>query len=97
MQICKASVVRSAAGRDTGSLFLVMDVLENGYAYIIDGKIRRIEKPKKKKLKHLAFIAQDSSKTAGKILNAEKLTNAEIRRLLAAYAPEAADPVNNGR
>lgn len=52
MEIKIGSVVRSKAGRDKGNLFLVVDV-RDGYAYVADGKLRKTEKPKKKKLKHL--------------------------------------------
>lgn len=52
MDIKVGSVVRSIAGHDKGSLLLVVAV-EEGYAYVSDGKLRKVEKPKKKKLKHL--------------------------------------------
>ncbi len=52
MEIKVGSIVRSIAGHDKGSLLLVV-ALDNGYAYVADGKLRKIEKPKKKKLKHL--------------------------------------------
>ena len=52
MEIKVGSIVRSIAGHDKGSLLLVV-AMEKGYAYVADGKLRKIEKPKKKKLKHL--------------------------------------------
>lgn len=52
MEIKIGSIVRSKAGRDKGMLFITVG-LEDGYAYVSDGKLRRVEKPKKKKLKHL--------------------------------------------
>ena len=52
MDIVIGSVVRSKAGHDKGDLFLVVD-MSDGYAYVSDGKLRRVEKPKKKKIKHL--------------------------------------------
>lgn len=52
MDIKVGSVVFSKAGHDKGAVLLVVGV-ENGYAYVSDGRLRRIEKPKKKKLKHL--------------------------------------------
>ncbi len=91
MLIEKASVVRSTAGRDTGSLFLVLELLPDNYAYVIDGKTRRIEKPKRKKLKHLAFVRKDESRIREKLLNGERLTNAEIRKYLSALLAELSD------
>ncbi len=52
MEIKIGSVVRSKAGRDKGMLFLAVDVAD-GYAYVADGKLRKRENPKKKKIKHL--------------------------------------------
>ena len=52
MEIKVGSIVRSIAGHDKGDLQLVVG-LDNGYAYVADGKLRKVEKPKKKKLKHL--------------------------------------------
>ena len=50
MDIKVGSIVRSIAGHDKGSLLLVV-AMEKGYAYVADGKRRKIEKPKKKKTK----------------------------------------------
>lgn len=48
------SVVKSAAGRDKNRFFVVLALEEDGvYAYIADGRLRKTEKPKKKKLIHL--------------------------------------------
>jgi ribosomal protein L14E/L6E/L27E len=53
MDIQKGSIVRAKAGRDKGSFFVVLST-ENGYALIADGRRRRVEHPKRKKLIHLA-------------------------------------------
>ena len=53
MDIQKGSIVRALAGRDKGGLFVVLDT-EGSYACIADGKRRRIQSPKRKKLIHLA-------------------------------------------
>ena len=53
MTIQKGSVVRALAGRDKDGFFVVLGV-EGPYALIADGKRRRIQSPKRKKLIHLA-------------------------------------------
>ena len=53
MPIQKGSVVRALAGRDKDGFFVVLGV-EDSYALIADGKRRRIQSPKRKKLIHLA-------------------------------------------
>lgn len=40
------------AGHDSGSYYAVIRA-ENGFAYIADGKLRKVEKPKKKNPLHL--------------------------------------------
>ncbi len=80
-----ADIVRSERGRDKGMLFFVVG-REDVYAYLCDGKSRRLEKPKRKKLIHMSFHAKGSCRTAIKIKNGEKVTNSEIRRSLAAIA-----------
>ena len=56
----KGSVVVSAAGRDAGKPFLVVNC-DDAYAYLCDGKIRPVENPKKKKMKHLRFMSKEVS------------------------------------
>ena len=46
-------VVLAKAGRDKGKAFIIIQRLDDEYVLIADGVGRRIEKPKKKKLKHL--------------------------------------------
>ncbi len=50
--IKQGSIVKAKAGRDKDMFFVVLG-LDKDYAYIADGKRRRVEKPKKKKLIHL--------------------------------------------
>ena len=67
MDISKADIIVSMAGRDKGGLFYVLRV-EDGYAYLVNGKQRTMENPKRKKLKHLRFAARIDSNVASKIL-----------------------------
>ena len=50
--IKEGSIVKAKAGRDKDGLFVVVR-LEGQYAYIANGKRRKVESPKKKKLIHL--------------------------------------------
>lgn len=76
------SVVLSLAGRDSGRIFIVLAV-EGNFAFLVDGNLRRVEKPKKKKLKHLKLIGPSASEKINfKLENGQKLENAEIRKAL---------------
>ena len=57
-------VVRSKAGRDAGR-FMVIMAAEEGFVYLADGRVRKADKPKRKKIKHIAktnFIIKETHK-----------------------------------
>ena len=82
MEVDKSSLVVSKAGRDQGQLFYVIDADEQ-YVYLADGKSRRLEKPKRKKRKHVEQVPRTESRIAEKIRNGEKVLNSELRKELA--------------
>ena len=84
MEISRADVVVSLAGRDKGQLFFVLDT-DDLFVYIADGKGRRLEQPKRKKRKHVRKLPQTDTRVAEKIRNGDKVPNSELRRELAAY------------
>ena len=77
MLIENGMIVKSTAGRDKGIFFVVLQVCEP-YALIADGKVRPAEKPKKKKLIHLAPTAARAKLTAD-------VTNRQLKQALAQY------------
>ena len=79
MDVIPGQLVLSKAGRDKGKKFIVTTVdKESGYVYIVDGKLRRVDNPKKKKLKHLEVIGITSSKLSEKLKEGRPLQNSEI-------------------
>ena len=52
MKLLKGSVVRAEAGRDGGGYFVVTE-LDEKYCFIADGKSRKLDKPKRKNIKHI--------------------------------------------
>ena len=48
----KGTVVVSCFGHDKGRLYIILKE-ENGFLYLSDGKHKKLETPKKKKLKHV--------------------------------------------
>lgn len=76
MDISRGSLVYSRAGRDKGTLFLVI-ATEGEYVYLTDGDTRRTIKPKKKKLKHI-------NKTNTVLeLDFDNLSDSAVRKALA--------------
>lgn len=84
MEVDKSSLIVSKAGRDKGQLFYVIDTDEQ-YVYLADGKSRKLEKPKRKKRKHVEQVPRTESRIAEKIRNGEKVLNSELRKELASF------------
>lgn len=76
-------IVISRAGRDAGKRFVVVKVVDEFFVEISDGDLRKIEKPKKKKIKHLNITDEKAEILAEKLKNSDRITNAEIRKALA--------------
>ena len=87
MEIDRSSLIVSKAGRDKGQLFFVIDADEQ-YVYLADGKSRKLEKPKRKKRRHVLFVAADENRLSEKIRGEARITNSELRKTLAAYREE---------
>ena len=84
MMITESDIVISLNGRDEGKYFFVLGV-EDEFVLLADGKGRKIEKPKRKKLKHVKFAEKSDCRVSEKIRNNEKITNSDLRRALAQY------------
>ena len=82
-----ADVVISKAGRDQGKLFYVLQA-QDGYLVLADGKIRRIEKPKRKKQRHVQKFLRSETRVAQKLRAGDKVLNSELRRDLAYLSQE---------
>ncbi len=85
-----SDIIVSTAGRDQGKLFYVLRT-DGVYVLIANGKDRKLEHPKRKKLKHVRFVARTESRVANKLRNGEKVLNSELRRDLAAMSRPVQD------
>ncbi|MCL1996060.1 MAG: KOW domain-containing RNA-binding protein [Defluviitaleaceae bacterium] len=74
-------IVFSKQGRDKGLPFVVMSTKEN-YLYLADGKLRKIENPKKKKVMHVAKTNYIDTTLAFGIVNNEHIKNSDIRKAI---------------
>lgn len=78
-------IVISTAGREKDNCFVVVGLQDN-FAFICDGKNRKIDKPKKKKIKHLSSVIGHSEFVSSKLFKSEAVTNREIKKELKLYA-----------
>ena len=84
-----SDVVVSTAGRDAGQWFYVI-AEDPVYLYLANGKDRSLDKPKRKKRKHVQKVLRSETRVAAKILQGDKVLNGELRRDLAFLARENA-------
>lgn len=75
-------IVLSKCGRDNKRYFFVVQIDEcKEYVFIADGDLRKIEKPKRKKLKHLVPLEIDETIKC-KLEEGHKITNTELKKHL---------------
>ena len=75
-------IVLSKCGRDKNKYFIVIGIDQNEeYIYLADGLVRKIDKPKKKKIRHVFPIDIDEELST-KLYNDAKICNSELKKLL---------------
>lgn len=77
-------IVLSLAGHDKGQLFCVLRV-EEGHCWLVDGKERKLDAPKKKSVKHLQRVGASAHPAISGLHRGGKLTNRALRAQLAAF------------
>lgn len=75
-------VVISKAGRDKKRAFIIIDIIDEDYVYLSDGDLRKVEKPKKKKVKHIKETTIIADTIKEKLIQRENVLNFEIREFL---------------
>ncbi|MBR5237011.1 MAG: RNA-binding protein [Clostridia bacterium] len=83
MEVFAGDIVYSKAGRDKGKPFIVLEVLDAQYVMLADGRKRRIDKPKKKKMKHLLKSGHAAEQIGEKLRGGMKVTNPDLKKALA--------------
>ncbi len=76
-------VVQSTQGRDAGRDFVVVGIVDESYVLIADGGLRRIDRPKKKKIKHLIPKQEYFSSLKEKLTCGQRIYDSELRKALA--------------
>ena len=79
-------IVKSKAGRDKGRVFLICQVVDEQFVLVCDGDLRKLNLPKKKKVKHLVIYNTVLTEFAENLGNNKNLNDAYVRKLLEPYA-----------
>lgn len=72
--------VNSVAGRDAGKNYVIIQA-DTEYVYLADGKIRTIDRPKKKNKKHVRLLDLRDPQLSEKLI-AGSVRNEEIKRAI---------------
>ncbi len=86
-------IVFSKNGRDKGLAFIVTKVFD-GYVLIVNGKNRKLDKPKKKKIIHLQMTKFVDDGIKQKIVDESYLLDSDIRKSLKKYYQECTECVD---
>ena len=96
-EIVPGMTARSLAGHDKGGLFVILRT-EGEYLWLCDGKLRPVEKPKKKKRKHVQISYNMEEEICKALAGGNPVRNEEIRKFLSSRrkAEEAEVPFREG-
>ena len=72
-------LARSKAGHDKAKMYIIKEV-DDTYVYLVDGRIRTLDHPKKKKKKHVQIVHST--------YNMKELDDAGIRKLIKDWMKE---------
>lgn len=82
MLVNLGQLVSSKAGRDQGNYFLVVAKLNDRFVQVADGRLRKVENPKKKNLQHLIVHPDVAKDIEIKLQEQKPITNREVREAL---------------
>lgn len=80
VEIKTGQIVEAVAGRDKGQYFVVLNFLESSIQ-IVNGKERKLKKPKTKGLKHI--------KLTNTAIDMNSITDKKLRNVLSEYSKKA--------
>ena len=76
------SIVQSKAGRDAGRLFIVVQEVDADFVMIANGDLRKLDRLKKKRRKHLKPTGTVVKALKDRLSNGEKVEDHELRAWL---------------
>ena len=87
-----SDVVVSTAGRDRGNWFYVI-AEDRAFLLLANGKDRPLDRPKRKKRKHVQKVLRSETRVAQKLLSGDKVLNSELRKDLAQLSQDGIQPI----
>lgn len=85
----KGYFAKSKAGHDKGKTYIIIEgTRETGkedFVMVADGDVKTLEKPKKKRTKHLQIILKCDEEIFEKMTNGQEIRNEDIKRAIGNY------------
>lgn len=75
---------KSKAGHDANQIYVIINC-DDEYVYLADGRLKPVDKPKKKKRKHIQIIGYVDPVIGEKLKNNNLLINEDIKRAIKNY------------
>lgn len=83
-------LAESRSGHDTGRIYVIIKE-ETEYLYLSDGRLRPLDKPKKKNRKHVQIIRRPVQELSAKLQDGKAVNNEEIKRAIKLFKREIFD------
>lgn len=77
-------LAKSLAGHDKDSYYVVWEA-DDLFVWLTDGRLKPVEKPKKKKMKHIQIMYTIPENLKGKLSNKEGIRNEDIKYAIKMY------------
>lgn len=87
MEITKGMFARSKSGHDKNQVYVIINC-DDEYVYLSEGRLKTIDHPKKKKIKHIQLIGYSNSEIGKKLINDNLLRNEDIKKAIKDYLAE---------
>ena len=72
-------LVKSKQGRDKGKIYVVYEIVNKDFVNLVDGDKRKIDNPKKKRVKHIEVVQESLE------LDKDKFVDSDIKKLCKNY------------
>lgn len=89
VNISMGQLVTSVAGRDQMQVYLVVGIKNNKILSLVNGRERKMAKPKQKNIRHVNVLKSIAKGLAEKLQSGMKITDEEIRQAIQVlYKPD---------
>lgn len=82
-------IVKTLKGRDAGSVYVIVGIVDERFVLIADGDKRKFDQPKRKNVQHLELQAMISSEVIHSLQESGRVTNGKLRHAVNVYMESA--------